>query len=118
MLADGADKKITPLGCAGLSMQIERASPSCGSDSASDFWAYAFDERLLVGNGLVHYIIGDDGFSCVHAIAHPRGRRDRDSGRYVVRSFKMAKRPSHRFYLSCEYCKLEKNPQKGLNNRE
>ena len=35
------------------------------------FLSVSLDERLLVGNELVHYIIGDIGLRRLNAIAHP-----------------------------------------------
>jgi hypothetical protein len=52
------------------------------------FSGIRFDERLLVGDELIQYIIGDLGFCRLYAVAHPRGRCDTHDGRLMLRPFK------------------------------
>jgi hypothetical protein len=47
-----------------------------GVNICERFPGIRFNERLLVGDELVHYLIGDIGLSCLNAIAYARGRRD------------------------------------------
>jgi hypothetical protein len=59
----------------GSSVQIERASPLSGSDSAERFLDIILNERLLVGDGLVEHGIRDVGLGCLNAIVQREGQR-------------------------------------------
>jgi hypothetical protein len=43
----------------------------------------------LLGDELIHYVIGDVGFCRLNAIAYPRGCCDRHDKKFAMRSLKM-----------------------------
>jgi len=74
------------------SVQIERASASCGSASANVLPAYDSTKACSsprLGDELVQDAIGDLDLGCLDSIAHPCGRRDCHDKKYALSALKM-----------------------------